>query len=236
VLLLAIESAGPSCSVALAEGVPPDLALITTAECVAPQACADRLIAMAERLLEEAGRGWAALDLLAVGRGPGSFTGVRTGVAAGRGLALATGLAVLPLTSFEVLAAAAAPPAGAQLVAAIDARRGQLYVQRFDARREPLGEPSLATPEEARDAIGRGSVHIVGSGAPLLAAALAARSGVSVEPGTLDAAALARAAARRLARGAAPVPGFELQPLYLRAPDARPQQPRHVGPERAVAP
>jgi tRNA threonylcarbamoyladenosine biosynthesis protein TsaB len=234
VLLLAIESAGPSCSVALAEGVPPDLALAGSAECPAPQACADRLIAMTERLLDEAATGWTALDLLAVGRGPGSFTGVRTGVAAGRGLALATGLPVLPLTTFEILAAAAAPPPGARLVVAIDARRGQLYLQRFDAGREPLGEPWLATPEAAGEALGRGSVHVVGSGGPLLVAALG--SGASVEPGALDAAGLAHAAGLRLARGAVPVPGFEVQPLYVRPPDARPQQPAQMALQRMAAP
>jgi tRNA threonylcarbamoyladenosine biosynthesis protein TsaB len=235
VLLLAIESAGPSCSVALAEAAPPDLVRVAMAVCPAPQACADRLIAMAQGLLDEAGIGWDGLDLLAIGRGPGSFTGVRTAVAAGRALALATGMPVLPLTSFEILAISADPPRGAEVLVAIDARRGQLYLQRFDRDREPLGAPVLTDPATAL-ASGPGPVHLVGSGAPLLTAALAGTADISTGPGASDAAALARAAAWRLARGSAPGPGFELQPLYLRAPDARPQQPWQAALEPAGTP
>ncbi len=73
--------------------------------------------------------------MIAVNHGPGSFTGLRSAVAAARGLALAAGLPVLAVGSLEALAAAVPSYASGTLVAAMDARRGQVYAQAFDHRR-----------------------------------------------------------------------------------------------------
>ena len=104
-LLLAIESAGPGCSVALW-----DLARAESEACLgqrslgAREGQADRLIALIDGLMAESAVSYHALELIGVDIGPGSFTGVRTGVAAARALALATGLRVCPVTGLEVLA------------------------------------------------------------------------------------------------------------------------------------
>jgi tRNA threonylcarbamoyl adenosine modification protein YeaZ len=88
---------------------------------------AERLMPMLEEVLAEAGLGWGALKALAVGTGPGNFTGVRIAVAAARGLALGLGIPAVGVTRLEALAHGLPRPV--QVIE--DARRGQVYVQRF---------------------------------------------------------------------------------------------------------
>src|SRR3954469_13051000 len=87
------------------------------------------------RVLQEANVDRRALSLLAVTVGPGSFTGVRVGLAAARGLALASGLPLFGVTAFEAISAAVAPAEriGRTLLVAIDSRRGDLFLQGFAA-------------------------------------------------------------------------------------------------------
>lgn len=231
--LLAIESAGAACSVAVLRRMAgaPDTILAYRA-LPAARGQADRLIELIEAVLDEARVGYGELELIALDRGPGSFTGVRTAVAAARGLALAAGLPVLPLSSLECLAAAARPRAGAGVLAALDARRGEVYAQVFDARRRPQAEPFAAPPERMAKELS-GAWHLIGSGAALIRAALPADVDAVVESARLDARLVAEAAARSLDRGARPIRGFDLDPLYLRAPDARPRTPPFATPATA---
>lgn len=224
-MLLAIESAGLACSVALSAGVWPTIELRAYHEIDAPRGQADRLIELIEAALRAAGAGYGDLDLIAVDRGPGSFTGVRTGVAAARGLALATGLPVLPVTSLEALASGVTADASTPILAVIDARRGEVYVQAFDRALDPLGEPAALPPETAARRL-EPPLRLVGSGAGLVRAALPEDAEATMEPAALDARAVATCAARRLAAGIRPIAGFAVCPLYLRAPDARPQAAR----------
>lgn len=223
--LLAIDSAGRGCSAALGEGEGATFEVTATRALEGRHGQADHAIELVDRLLDEAGVAYDALDLIVVNVGPGSFTGVRTAVAAARGLALAAGLPVLPLTGFDVLVAALPVRPGVDTLAALDARRGEVYVQRFDDARRPVAAPAALAPEVAAAALPR-RIRLAGDGAPLIRDALPAGTEVEMAPAAIDAGALARAAAEYLAGGASPIAGSEIRPLYLRAPDARPQGPR----------
>ncbi len=127
--LLAIETATEACSVALLHGG----ALIDRTE-LAPRRHAELVLPMAEDVLAEAGITRRQLDAIAVGQGPGAFTGVRLAISVAQGLALALDLPVVPVSSLAALATQA-PKNGAAILAAIDARREEIYAGpfRFDA-------------------------------------------------------------------------------------------------------
>jgi tRNA threonylcarbamoyl adenosine modification protein YeaZ len=231
VLLLALDNAEAACSVALWDAArPAATVLLGHRRLSAARGQADHLVPLIDELLGAVGCDYAALATLAVNRGPGSFTGLRSVVAAARGLALAAGLPVIAVSSLETLAAAVACP----VVAALDVRRGQICLQRFDRDGLPLAEPEIMTPQHAAAGLGPAPVRLVGSGALLLRAALPAHQVVVVEEAELDARWVASCAARRLAAGEEPQPGPTVRPLYLRPPDARPQVPVVV-PARARA-
>jgi tRNA threonylcarbamoyladenosine biosynthesis protein TsaB len=135
--LLAIETATEACSVALLCGD----ALLDRSE-LAPRRHAELVLPMAEELLSEAGIARRQLDAIAVGRGPGAFTGVRLAISVAQGLALALDIPVVPVSSLATLAMQA-PRNGAAIIAAIDARREEIYTGTFrfgpDGGVEPLG-------------------------------------------------------------------------------------------------
>jgi tRNA threonylcarbamoyladenosine biosynthesis protein TsaB len=240
VILLAIDSAGETCSAALWDQARPGPQGLLGFRMVEPaRGQAERLIELVEAVLADAGLRYDALGALAVNHGPGSFTGLRSAVAAARGLALAADLGVLAVSSLEALAAGLRPdfsldpmagdsPAG-EVLAALDARRGEVYAQRFgpDLRPlpGPLGEPRAMPPRAAAAfAVAEplvGPLRLVGSGARLIEAELPTGVATVVETVPADARLVALCAARRLAAGERPVSGFAVRPLYLRAPDVR---------------
>jgi tRNA threonylcarbamoyl adenosine modification protein YeaZ len=227
VLLLALDSAEAACSVALWDSARPEpAALLGHRRLAGARSQADRLIELIDDLMSAAGLDYHALDVIAVDHGPGSFTGVRTAVAAARGLALAAALPVFAVTSLETLAAAVPDAAAGALVAALDARRGEVYVQIFDRPGQPRTAPAVVAPQRFARSLDAEPLRLVGSGAMPIRAALPADRPVIIEEATLDARWVARRAAQRLAGGAIPRPGSTLRPLYLRPPDARPQAPR----------
>jgi len=170
----------------------------------------ERLAPMAQQVLAEAE---GEYDRIAVTVGPGSFTGLRVGLAFAKGLRLATGKPLVGLGTLAGLATsvtADGPTAGV-----IDARRGQVYVQAFEGARA-LSEPdalSLAEAAARLQALGRAPFVLAGSGAEALAGLLRGARAISLAAPKL--ATLGRLAA------AADVHG-DVRPLYLRAPDARP--------------
>lgn len=224
-MLLAIDGAGAGCSAALGEGAGSAFAIPAVRASGARGGHADYAIALVDDLLDDAGIAYDALDLIAVNVGPGSFTGVRTAVAAARGLALAAALPVLPVTGFEALAAGLVPRPGVATLVALDARRGEVYVQRFDDGFCPVTAPAVATPAAVAASL-KGPVRLTGGGAASVRAALPRGADVALEPVELDAVAVARCAALRLAGGARPIAGCDVRPLYLRGPDARPPTSR----------
>lgn len=185
---------------------------------------AEALFPMFREVMAEAGVSFADLHAIAVTPGPGSFTGVRVGVAAARGLVLAADRPVIAATSLEVIAHGAAKrltPEHARkpFVVAMDARRGELYCQQFAGGRA-VSDAQALSPEDCAHTLPHEECIAVGSGAALLAQAVGPDSRViALMPEILpDAADLAAICADR-----SPEPGL-LSPLYLRAPDAKPQE------------
>jgi tRNA threonylcarbamoyladenosine biosynthesis protein TsaB len=172
----------------------------------------ERLAPMAAAVM--AGHAFAELDLVAVTIGPGSFTGLRVGLAFARGVSLASGA---PLAGIGTLAALTAGAAGFA-AGVIDARRGHVYAQAFEAGRAVTPPDILPIAEAAAllESLSPGRLTLIGPGAALLAEAL---PGALADPRPApDLAALGR-----LAAAAGPTP--DLRPLYLRPPDARPMVP-----------
>ena len=213
--LLAFETATEACSVAvLVDGE------VRERFEVAPRRHAELALAQADALLAEAGVAKSQLDAIAVGRGPGAFTGVRLAVALAQGIALALDRPVLPVST---LAALAAQAPGERVVAAIDARMGEVYAASF--RREgaalvPLDAERVLHPEAVQLPAGAGGTwQGVGSGFAaaegLLARQFAARM-TAVDASALPRAAhLARLAAAAFAAGQALAPE-RVEPAYLR--------------------
>ena len=173
---------------------------------------AEVLMGQIAGVLDQAGLAWSDLDRIAVCVGPGSFTGVRVGVSAARGFALALGIPAVGVTTLEAIAADAAPLAGGRpILAAINARRDQVYVQAFDAAGIAMAGPRAVPVEQALAMVQSGTV-VAGNGAALLGA----EGAVLADAASGDIGTVARLGAAR-APGAAPVP------LYLRSADAKPQ-------------
>lgn len=132
--LLAIETATESCSAAVLD----DGRLFARSE-LAPRRHAELLLPMCEALLTEAGLTRRELDVIAVGCGPGAFTGVRLSVSVAQGIALALDIPVVAVSSLAALAMQA-PDNGAAILAVIDARMGEVYAGTFRRRADGLVE------------------------------------------------------------------------------------------------
>lgn len=220
--VLALDTATAACSAALWGGD----ALRARRFVAMVRGHAEALMPMVEAVMAEAGAAYRDLDLIATTVGPGTFTGLRVGLAAARGVALAAGRPIVGVTTLEALAHGVDRAAldGRSLVAALDARRGEVYVQVFDSALAPLGEPRAATPGMVAADLPAGPLALVGDGAPLIAAELAARAGDVSEldaPRLPDAAVIAALAARRFAGPDVALPSAPPAPLYLRSSGAR---------------
>lgn len=218
--ILAIDSAFDVVSVAVwADG-----AILAEDRAVAGRGQAEILMPMIERIMTKAGLGFAAIDRIAVTVGPGHFTGLRLGLAAARGLGLASGKPVVGVTTFEAVLAALpdAERSASFAVVAFETKRADLYLQAFrstDRGFAPACEPFAALPQVAAERLPKAPrILLVGDGAPRLAAALARCSVVmSHAPALPHAATVARIAADRAVSGTALTAPPE--PLYLRPPD-----------------
>lgn len=226
--LLAIDTATEACSAALAAG---DRVHVRAAE--APREHGDRLLPMIEALLGEAELTAANLDLLAYGRGPGAFTGVRIAVGVAQGIAFAQRLPVVGVSTLAALAQGAYRRHGyARVAAAIDARMGEVYWGAFEADSDGLMQPvieeTVAGPGDIECPSGAGW-YGVGTGWETYGAALAERLGDALTadlgralPQACDMLAPARAA---YARGET-VGAAEALPVYLRDRVADKPRPR----------
>jgi len=206
-LILAFDTSAAHCAAALVSG--DRLIAARTEEMGRGQA--ERLLPLLEELLAEAGWGWHDLAALAVGEGPGNFTGIRIAVAAARGLALGLKVPAIGVSTFEALVTGLTEPA----IASVAAPRGAVYLQAPGAA--PLG-PLL--PEELAPDLRGSGLAVVGTEAEALAALT---GGKLLTPRWPLAEAIARAAVSRLGHDA-PLP----RPLYLRPADAAP--PRDAPP------
>jgi tRNA threonylcarbamoyl adenosine modification protein YeaZ len=182
---------------------------------------AEALMPLIARVMQQADMPFTALDRIAVTTGPGSFTGLRVGIAAARGIALSIGKPAFGLTT---LAAFAAPHIAQDdktaVAVAIDARHQHVYLQVFGSGGRTLVAPRIAGLAEAVRASAIGPVRLVGTAANLLAAAWPSREAPPVlvdEQRAPDIVWVGRLAVASDASASEP------RPLYLRAPDAQPQ-------------
>ena len=181
---------------------------------------AEALMPQIARVMDAARCDFADLDRIAVTVGPGSFTGLRVGISAARGLALAAGKPAIGLSTLSALAAPlVAARAPESIVAAIDARNDQIYFQIFAPNGTTIVAPRVELASDAVRATVMEPTVITGSGAALLAAywpegAPVPRVEARAAP---DIGWVARLGAAARDDRSAP------KPLYLRRPDARPQ-------------
>lgn len=215
--LLAIDTATEACSAALwLDGE------VREEYAFAPREHARRLLPMIEALLGAAGLALVDLDALAFGRGPGSFTGVRIAASLAQGLAFAARLPVVPVSTLAALAQGAADAGHPRVLAAIDARMGEVYWAGYavgdDGLVARLGDervcPPAAVPVPEGDGwfgVGTGWAAHAGTLCTRVGAALGGHDGT----GLPRAAAVARLGVAVHARGGA-IPAEQALPVYLR--------------------
>ncbi|CCQ75704.1 tRNA (adenosine(37)-N6)-threonylcarbamoyltransferase complex dimerization subunit type 1 TsaB [Magnetospira sp. QH-2] len=212
-LLLALDTATSGCSVALWRA---GETLARRAE-VMPRGQSEALLPMVKAVMQETGLTFDAVDRLVVTVGPGAFTGLRIGLAAARGLALAMNRPIVPVTTTEAVAQGV-PPAerrGRSVVVILDSKRADFFVQCFDPALTPLGEPAALAPEALADGLPAGPLLLVGDGVDKAGAHLPGRDvRVSTAASLPDPAHMAALAADREAVS-------HPTPLYLRPPDAK---------------
>jgi tRNA threonylcarbamoyladenosine biosynthesis protein TsaB len=217
--ILAIDTALPACSACvLVNGSAAPLSAETLAM---ERGHAEALIPLIERVMARVEGGFRSLDRIAVTVGPGSFTGLRVGIAAARAIGLAVPCPVVGVTTLSALMAPLVAGGDMQVIAAaIDARHGQVFFQAVAPGGRTVVTARLLAMKEAARMIGTGPVVVTGSGAPMVAAE-ATMLGIKASVGD---AALAPDIAwvARLGLVADPVQAMP-KPFYLRVPDVRPQ-------------
>ncbi len=181
---------------------------------------AEALMPLIGRVIAQSGVTFAALDRIAVTTGPGSFTGLRVGLSAARGIALAANKPVVGVTTLSAYAAPVVSQNGEHpVVSAIDARHDHVYLQVVSGNGGSLILPRVAAIEEALDAARFGAPHLVGNAARILADRWPADG---PPPFAVDAQAAPDIAWVGWLGAAVSPDTAPARPFYLRAPDAKP--------------
>jgi tRNA threonylcarbamoyladenosine biosynthesis protein TsaB len=215
---LAVDSAGLACSAVVAIGD----TVLSAVRVESRHGQAEILLPTVDTAMCRAGLTPAALNLVAVSVGPGSFTGIRVGLAATRGIALATGARMVGVSSFEAVAANVPRPDRDDfpcVLVALESRRQDIYVQLFDRRRDPIGQPIAVMPAALQEVVSKTvsatPLLIAGDAAQRATSALARRKDIFVlEDSAPDAIGVLRAGLRRWPKEVVDAP----RPLYLRPP------------------
>jgi len=206
--ILALDASAAACSVAIRA----DGDSIAWRDVPMARGHAETLMPLVMEVMAEAGFAFDALAKIAVGVGPGSFTGIRIALAAARGIGLAAGRPVVGIDSFSAMAAAIAPStlAGRSLLVIVDSKRAELFGQYFDADHHALGEPLMLPPSAMLQHRPAGPLLIAGDAAAQFPPAVDIfRAQGAGRPDARDIARLAEQG--RVLLGA--------RPLYLRAAD-----------------
>jgi tRNA threonylcarbamoyladenosine biosynthesis protein TsaB len=222
-VILAFDAAGLECSALVAVGE-----TVLSAGCVdCRHGQAELLMPTVDEVVLRAGVSPGDLDIVATTVGPGSFTGIRVGLAAAHGVALAAKARLVGVTRFEAVAAASGElDEGYRgfLLVAVESRREDLYVQLFDYRRNPVAKPEAIMPAALREmvsvAIGEAPLLVAGDAAERAALSLAQRRKTGLLRATAPVVTgILRKALHQQRSGGG---GNAVTPLYLRAPDVTP--------------
>lgn len=235
--ILAIDTATEACSAALLMG---ETVLGRYQE--PKRGHSELILPMVDELLREAGVTLKDLDAIAVGRGPGAFTGVRIAISVVQGLAFGADKPVVAVSDLAAMAQRAADEQGIDtVVACIDARMNEVYWGGFRKQANGLMAPIIEEQIGAPESVAAGVIAALGDGAwigagtgwsayPALAAGFA---GQGRDPGTVSgslfprAQEIARLAVHELAAGRA-VPAEQVEPVYLRNRVASPSSNRNI--------
>lgn len=209
--ILALDTSGTDCAVCIYD-VERAVVLAEVTENIG-KGHAERLMALVEHVCAQAKLELADIGKVAVTIGPGSFTGIRVGVAAARGFALSLGVEALGITTLETVARAYQKQnTGRHVAVAFDAKRDEVYLQVFDAAGKATSREQLLSVDDAKAVLAGFEGEIAGTGIGVLR---------GIQPETekdhFPIAIVAELAAEKQASDAEP------KPLYLRSPDARPQ-------------
>ncbi|MDB5581748.1 MAG: tRNA N6-adenosine(37)-N6-threonylcarbamoyltransferase complex dimerization subunit TsaB, partial [Bradyrhizobium sp.] len=167
-LILAIDTALDACAAAVLDTVAGKM--IAQESLGMKRGHAEALMPLIARVIEASGVTFTSLDRIAVTTGPGSFTGLRVGLSAARGIALAANRPVVGLTTLTAYAAPLVSETGEHpIISAIDARHDHVYFQVVSGNGSSLVRPRVAPIEEALDAARFGAPHLVGNAAKILA-------------------------------------------------------------------
>lgn len=229
-IVLAIDSAGLACSAVVAIGD----TVLSVEHVKSRHGQTEALLPIVDAVMRKARVAPAALDVVAVSVGPGSFTGIRVGLAAARGIALATSARMVGVSSFMAVAAGVAHPSEddcPHVLIALESRREDIYVQFFNRLRDPVGQPVAVMPaalqEVVNETVGAAPLLIAGDAAQRAAPVLVDRGDIFVlEDSAPDAVGVLRAVLRRWHTGEIDAP----RPLYLRPPSITRARPRQTGP------
>jgi tRNA threonylcarbamoyladenosine biosynthesis protein TsaB len=231
-LILAIDTALDACSAAVLDT---DASKIVAQESQPmKRGHAEALMPLLARVMKASGVAFTSLDRIAVTTGPGSFTGLRVGLSAARGIALAAAKPVVGLTTLTAYAAPIVADNGEHpIISAIDARHDHVYFQVVGGDGSSLIRPQVAPIAEALAAAKFGAAHLVGNAANILAERWPAEA---PPPFKIDAQA-APDITWVAWLGAAVSPDMApARPFYLRAPDAKPPKDPLGNPSQFVAP
>ncbi len=217
-LILAIDTALDACAAALLDTA--STKVIAQESQPMKRGHAEALMPLIARVMKESGVAFDALNRIAVTTGPGSFTGLRVGLSAARGIALAAGKPVVGVTTLTAYAAPVVSESGeAPIISAIDARHDHVYLQVVSGNGSALVTPRVASVAEALEAISFGAPHLVGNAANILAECWPTDVPQPVKIDPMPAPDIIWIAWL----GAAVDPATALaRPFYLRAPDAKP--------------
>jgi tRNA threonylcarbamoyladenosine biosynthesis protein TsaB len=219
-LILAIDTALDACAAAVLDTRASKL--IAAESQAMKRGHAEALMPLIGRVMKESGLPFAALDRIAVTTGPGSFTGLRVGLSAARGIGLAATKPVVGLTTLSAYAAPVVSESGENpIISAIDARHDQIYFQVVSSNGSSLVRPKIAPITEAFEAARFGPPHLVGNAAQILADRWPSDAPPPFKVEALAAPDITWVAWLGAAVDPATAPP---KPFYLRAPDAKPSQ------------